>query len=556
MLIKRKAIVGILLVFCLLASLFAGCIGKKEGEKQEGTTTAPQEEELNVEFPLKEPITIELATAEHTTQGRYSWAEDGHPGFKKLEEETNIKLKVTHIPVANVKERMNLMLATDSLPDLLHTQGSGWTLNDVEKAGEKGLLVNILDEKYKPLIPRYLKLIEETPTLKGYINDGKLFGFYQVDPGAALFTLTLPYRKDIWDKHNLNVETWDELYEALKTLKKEYPNSYPFGGFSQGGTIVILEYGPPSFRTGKTIYYNYDKNEWVYGPMEDNYKLFLEFFAKLYKEELLNPEFVSMPYEQWSQSWINDETFFSYWWSATGEWFSPNNSSKNPNFGRDKEWVEAHRVPSIVKGGPRGWTSNQAPTNVSVPKVISSKSKYIKEIMALMDYICTVEWDLNLSYGLKGEEWDIVDGKYRFLSKEIITPYNPDGTKDTATYFREKYNVYMSENNFTVLHDSNPVYDLYESLVDLDYKQFLDECDMYVKDGSTLLQPQPVMRFTDEETEIATQLRTSLNTYSDEISIQIINGTLLISEFDNMRKTLEEMGVQDLINLYKKASGK
>ena len=36
------------------------------------------------------------------------------------------------------------------------------------------------------------------------------------------------YRKDIFEKHNLEVpETMDEVYEVAKELKKLYPDSYP-----------------------------------------------------------------------------------------------------------------------------------------------------------------------------------------------------------------------------------------------------------------------------------------------------------------------------------------
>lgn len=563
---KTKTVTGLVIAICLVFAIASACTSNTSTPSEStstpgtsesgGTTTQPAAEPDTLSFPLQNPITIDFVIAEHPTQGKYSWAADNHPGFQWLEEQTNITINTTHIPQGNVQERMNLMLSTNDLPDLLFPQGANWQLNDIEQAGQRGLFVNILDEKYKHLIPNYLKLIEETPSLQALVNDGKLYGFYQVDPNAALFTRTMPYRKDIFDKHNINVETWDELYEALKVLKQQYPNSYPFGGYTQGGGNRLLQDGPPGFQSGQSIYYNHNENAWVYGATEDNYKLFLEFFAKLYQEGLLHPEFSTMSQDQWSQSWINDEIFISYWVSATGNWFSPDSPSNNPDFGRDKEWVEAHRIPSLVKGGPRGWTSVRAPSNVYDPKLISTSSDHIEEILMLMDFTSVTENVANMSYGPQGVEWDIIDGKYQWLAKDIKVAYNPDGTKSVGEYFSEKYGIgLIGENNFSNNNDSQIAYDINDAYADADYEQFLNEIDMYVEDGSTLLKPQPILRLSETDTERQTQLKAALDTYADEMTIKIISGQLPVSEWDNLKKTLESMGVNDLIELYKKGSG-
>lgn len=566
---RTKATPALILVLLLMIVAAAGCAGDNKGDSGEtpppetaapasassaSSTQPAQEPETNeLAFPLKEQISVDFVLGEHPTNGKYPWAEDGHPGFKWLQEQTNIKLNVNHIPQGSIKDRLNLLLSTNDLPDILYGQGAGWSLNDIEKAGDNGLFVNILDDKYRHLIPNYLKLIEENPSLKAQINDGKLYGFYQVNPNAAKFTATLPYRKDLFDKFNLQPETWDELYEALKALKQEFPKSYPFGLANQGDTVSILAYGPASFRSGPSVYYNHDKQEWVYGPSEDNYKLFLEFFAKLYKEKLLHPEFATLSYEQWTQSWVNNEIFFSYWWSATGNWFPVYPSS--PNYGRDKEWLEAYRVPSLVKGGPRGWTTNNAPSNVYDPILVSAKSAHIEEILALLDFVSDLDNATSTTYGPRGVEWDIVDGKYRWLSKEIKSPYNPDGTKDEREYYKEKYGSYDGNNNFTVNQDAKVSRELSDALADPDFKQFFDEVDRYVQDGSTQTLPQPVIRLSAADTERQLQLKTVLDTYANEITLKIINGSLPVSEFDRLRTKLEELGAQELIGLYKKGSG-
>ena len=79
-----------------------------------------------VQFPLPEEITITYAIGEHPTQGKWSWADDGHPGFQWFLEQTNIRVKFMNIPQGNIQAKMQLMLSTNELPDILNTGGSGW----------------------------------------------------------------------------------------------------------------------------------------------------------------------------------------------------------------------------------------------------------------------------------------------------------------------------------------------------------------------------------------------------------------------------------------------
>jgi putative aldouronate transport system substrate-binding protein len=212
-------------------------------------------------------------------------------------------------------------------------------------------------------------------------------------------------------------------------------------------------------------------------------------------------------------------------------------------------------MPSVTAGGPRGWLSNRSPTNVYAPKVISGKSKYIPQIMMLMDFVCDVENVINMSYGEKGADWDIIDGKYRWVAPEIKTPYNPTGTMSYTEYFNKKYpNVYMGEANMSVINDAQVSYDMSDAFADPDYKQFLEEAAMYVKDGSTLTKPQPITRFDAADSEEQAQLKTILDTYASEITIKIIMGQLPISEFDNMKAKLKELGSDKLVEMYRKAA--
>ena len=326
------------------------------------------------------------------------------------------------------------------------------------------------------------------------------------------FISTFVHREDLFKKHKLTLDTWDELYESLKVLKDNYPDSYPIGGH--------IEFAEAAFRTSSSVYYNRDKDEWVFGPLEDNdnYRKYVEYFAKLYNEKLLHPETFTMSHEQWSQSFVSSEIFVSWWWSATGNWFSPDNSLNNPDYGKDKHWVAATHIPKFTADGPRGWTSTNTPSDIMTNSafLVSSKSKYIEEIMLYMDFI-TTQNTLVLNYGPAGEDWYYdADNKPRF-NETIKVPYNTMGTKTVEEYYIEKYGTKTGHNNFILWDDHNMTFlGISNNQADADYKQFIDEIDMYVNDGSTILEPEPIMRPDESEKEEISTLKVQLKTYIDE----------------------------------------
>lgn len=180
------------------------------------------------------------------------------------------------------------------------------------------MFVNVLDKKYENNTQNYRKLIDSEPNLAKLVTkdengDDAIYMYYIVEPDAIPFAGFFVYRHDLFEKHNLKVETWEEMYGALKVLKNEYPDSFPMSAFVQGGNLTLLGLYAPKFRTSDDLYYNHDKDAWVYGPTEDEYEYFLGYMARLYKEGLLHPESASMSYEQWSQAFVKNETFVSCW---------------------------------------------------------------------------------------------------------------------------------------------------------------------------------------------------------------------------------------------------
>ena len=533
----------------LLAASGAWAAGQEDGS---GAGAIPDQ----ITLPLAEKITVDYTIAEHTTIGHYAFAEDGHPGFIWLEEQTNIEINDIQIPPGEIDAKYQVMLATGDLPDIFNPGASTLTKADLDAFGDKGLFVNILD--YAHLLPGYMKLMEEVEPLANMVTkDGKKYGFASYNADPIPFSLTLAYREDLWEKMDLPRDTWEDLYEAFKTLKAEFPDSYPVNAWQTGDRSVLLFMAGANFNTDESIYFNHTNREWQYGPLDAEYEYFMEYFSRLWAEGLLHPDTFTMSYDQWSQSLANHESFFTWWWSASGNWFSPVTQFDLPDYGPGKEWTfSALRIPSLVEGGPRARSRNTMPYgNYRYVKLISSQSEHIPEIMAFMDFMTVEKNSYSIFFGPPGEYWDIVDGKYRWLTPEIKTPYNPEGTLADHEWFLQKFGVRTSLANVPIVGIDNPRMQANMTIEsDPDYTQFEVEARQYVADGSTPQRPEPVTNFTAEQADREAQLKTALDTYAQEQSILFITGKRPLSEFAAFQDEIRNLGAAELIELYKTAS--
>ena len=124
---RTLAALGVL----LLAASFAWGAGQEDGS---GAGGIPDQ----VTLPLAEKITVDYTLAEHTTIGHYAFADDGHPGFIWLEEQTNVDLNDIQIPPGEIEAKYQVMLATGDLPDIFNPGAANLSKADLDAFGIRG----------------------------------------------------------------------------------------------------------------------------------------------------------------------------------------------------------------------------------------------------------------------------------------------------------------------------------------------------------------------------------------------------------------------------------
>ncbi|HHV97228.1 MAG TPA: extracellular solute-binding protein [Clostridiaceae bacterium] len=296
-------IFSLMLVMFILVAAFAGCTQKgssNEDSKTQTTTGSSDSQSEETSDSTSEAlvsdkkITLKIMAQRDAMGGPW----ENLRIFKDLEEMTNIHFEFD-VVYEGYDEKKNLALATGDLPDIFL---GGLSVDDEETYGPQGLLIDLTDliEKYGTNIKA---TFEKYPTLKRSVtsSDGKIYAL-----GQILKTPTMGSYKPVinatWLKNlNLSVpETTEELYNVLKAFKTQDPNQN-----GQADEIPLGEYQFDNLN-GMLLpaFGSMAQDIWVkdgkvtFTPMTDAYKHYLEYLNRLYKEELIDPMFISQSIDE------------------------------------------------------------------------------------------------------------------------------------------------------------------------------------------------------------------------------------------------------------------
>lgn len=112
---------------------------------------------------------------------------DDNEAWQKVQEETGVKLTFIHPPAGEETEQFNLMIASDSLPDIICTGwgGDGLFIGGRDKYVEDEIIIP-LDDLIDTYAPDYKEAIEKVVVKEQqkdfYTDNGSLTAFYAISP--------------------------------------------------------------------------------------------------------------------------------------------------------------------------------------------------------------------------------------------------------------------------------------------------------------------------------------------------------------------------------------
>jgi putative aldouronate transport system substrate-binding protein len=327
---------------------------------------------------------------------------------KKIVDETGINLVITSTSVADVNERLNIMLNTGDYPDIV-TWYNGNPI-DMDYYAQQGIFIPL--DAYDPMsFPNIKKAFELYPEAKAKVtgSDGKLYGLPTVD-----FCLHCTYQYGrVWyympwirDYNRKVPETTEELTEFLRWVKNSDPNKN--GRRDEVGiafmkddlynfVAYIAKAYMPFVYTGIYFGLSLDNSKNIVEQYRDNdFRSALAYIAGLYKEGLIVPDSFSMQTEQLQVIARSQDSVAAM---LGAPWYN----GLVPQLG-DK-YMEYFNLPPLKTASGQRYASNGDPwSNVYSKFFITNKCKDPELAIALYDYFLRDDVQKS-AYGPKDVFW-------------------------------------------------------------------------------------------------------------------------------------------------------
>lgn len=512
---------AVVLAGVTLTSILSGCSPKAQQTQSEGTTQSVKEE--------AGPVSLKAVTLVNALSGDFNQMSI----LQRINEETGVNVQFECIPGTAWNEKKNLMLASKDLPDLFF--GGGISDSDMNKYGAQGMLLPLDD--LLQYAPNITKMLEEYPDLKKSMAspDGKIYSLLFYDEFLPEHIPDNLFINKTWlDKLGLDVpKTTDEFYEVLKAFKEKDPNGngkndeIPFtyranqvytGDYSLSGAFGTLD-NPEHIilKDGKL----------VFAPMEDGYKDAINWFNKLYKEGLIDPEVFTQDQSQYVGKGKNEEMIVGAFVIYADENFA----------GAERAYKDYVVLEPLI--GPKGdQTWNRYNNGVYLGNfAITSANKHPEETMKWVDKFFDKDISMQVHWGEVGKNLSKEGDKYKILEA-------PDGMS-------------VDEYRFKTVPAANApgimTAEMYEKLeFATDKKKKVERYKLY--DPFATKDILPLMRFTEEEQSEASIISTDIGNYVKEMKAKWITGESDVNaDWEAYKEQLKKMGVDRYLEIYSQA---
>ena len=455
--------------------------------------------------------------------------------FQKMEELTNIHINWVQGSGVDGVEAFNLLMVSGQLPDMV-----AYSAMNVEgpKYGQQGAFVE-LSQYIDEYAPNFKKILEEYPEVKKLVStaDGKIYHFPQLNLHEYNLVQMFPMIRQDWlDKLDLQAPTTiDEWYNVLKAFKTGDPN-----GNGQADEIpyvtnnfqTLVRTFAPAFGTDWEFYL--DNGQVKFGPYEQRYKETLQWFNKLYSEDLLDANYLvdSTDFKQLTEKVVTDRSGAWAGWSGSYMRSFTDLMKDHPTF--ELVGLQAPTGPHGDKRfGYHAWP-------VGVHGVaISAQSDNIIEAIKWLDFQYSEEGIILNNFGVEGVSYDLVDGYPKFND---VVFNNPNGLNSTESLL-----------SFTIGGG------MWATVADERYLEQYDipsaaDAKFRVGQDIDFDKAMPPLTLTEAQNEKVISLLADIRTFRDEYANAYVMGNRSFDNYDSeFIGQLQKMKIEEVIAVYQEA---
>lgn len=545
----KRLLASVLVVFMTLGVL-SGCRSGSGNKEVEANNTTENKEsgtgtKSNVPgymnaagYPIvKEPVTLKAMVMKTGSHANYDYA--GLPIWSEYEKISGVKIEFEQVINTAINEKRNLAFASGDLPDIFFRCNIPDA--DVDKYGEQGMLIK-LNELIDSYAPNMKSILATMPEIKKGITSAN-GNIYALQSSTDSFTVETSRRlfinKNWLAKVGMKMPTTtDEFYHLLKAFKDKDANGngkadeVPFTGQLWGALDCIR--GAWGLGNRGYSHGNVDMDEKTgklrFMPISNEYKEFLQYANKLYKEGLLDEELFTM---DGAKLIAKGEQ------NIVGAFGGIINTLIGGTYAEDFEGIQ------VALKGPNGdqlWPNKRPRLTAKGAFAITNKCKYPEVAMRWIDYFYGDDGIKHLYLGVEGKTFKKnADGTYEYLESEIIKN-EPAGTKfdQVIAKFFAWSGGYMP------------------TLIKTEYFRAGETMPINVKAAENMKPYFPkeiwsAFTYTQEEREKMQPIETDVIAYVTQMVPQFIAGKASFAEWDSYVEKIKKMGIEDYLKIYQAA---
>ena len=468
------------------------------------------------------------------------------PRIAWLTEQTGATFEFLSIPSSPGDIEFGEMIREGALPDIIAEARV-----DLREPTMHRLFVDFL--QFPELLPRFTDVLARHEILGQSIRsrltaDGKLLSLGTFDVDALPFYGVLAYREDLFAEHDLQARTWDELTDAMTTLKEIYPDSYPFGG----RFATVLRLMPSWFGSGydpqHVVYYDVDADEWRFGPFEDEFLDFVSFLAESYQGGLVDPNMIAGSDDQEVRSFVNDVVFVAPYRGATGPLFpfpaeDYGELTESGEWDGSGRWISSLPLPPAPSGDRRYITSERFDP-LRPGWLVYTQGQSVGESIAVMDFLYSQEASAVLALGPPGADWAFADDGIE-LSTAARAAYDEGGLPGLRRHLGFEEDIPLSGLAFDAHgllgYPASPSFTYYRAT------------DLASNEPGGEVMVDPGVRIPLDDEEFSSRRIDAVVTLQSHVESQVANfviGRRPLSEWGDFLDRAREMGAQRLVDLY------
>ena len=509
---KLKKALALVLACVLMMSTLAACGSNDSGKDAtagvSGSTGTGE----------KEPITIEFMLLNNKS------GEGENFVLKEIvKEKFNIDLKLVMDTKDAYNEKLNLLVASNELPDLMSPVNG-----DIGKdIGPKGSLVPI--DEYLDQMPNLKAKLMEDPNVYASLvaSDGHIYNMPRFSDQITYKSVPL-IRADMVEAVGKEMPTtWDELIDVLAAIKEKFPDSV--GMINRGKMNCLWGHGV-HYGTDKGMFYDKSQDKFVFGPLNAGFKEMVEDFRVMWEKGLMDKEFFTASTQQWEESILSGKGVFTLDYATRSVTETDAYKKLHPE---DTTFKFVPIMPLVSEALPQPTLNISERVGVFTSFAVSADSPYIDRILEMVDWMYSEEAATLVQWGKEGVNYTVDENGMKKYVPELVATYNPDGTIDPET------ELGLNHDRIMRVQKADRYEDRIEGYTDV-LEKYETEANLYENNNRINL------TFTDEEAENNSFISINLGTIVEEEVLKFITGERDMSEYDNFLETLKKNGAEDL----------